>query len=225
MSNTFSRVTKSRRAALAGGAAVVLTAAAAHAVFAQQTAGAQDAQNVPSPVPPDRQDTLFYMNGPGADINQRRNDWINAVARKLGVSTDKLQQAITEADKDIGPMPVAVGAMPGTFQLAVQSPFASAAKALNIDEQQLRKEQAAGKSLNDIARAHNMDPRVVADALIAQRKAELDNAVANGLMTQAIADNLMANVADEIDHLMQAVPIVGGDGRGVSIRLEWMPAR
>ena len=218
MSSQFFRVPKSRRAALAGGAALVMTAAAAHAVSAEFA----PPEAVAAPGAPETSDVLFFAGG---DPAQRRDDWLKAVAGKLGVTTDTLQQAITDA----GPMPPMLiggiaGPAGGAFQLAIKSPFASAATALNISEEQLRKEQAAGKSLNDIARAHNVDPKVVADALKTQRKSELDTAVSNGVMTQAIADKLKATVADEIDHIMQAVPNVSPDGRGMSIHLEWSPS-
>ena len=208
MSNHFFRVPKSRRAALAGGAALVMTAAAAHAVSAEFA----PPEVVVAPGAPETSDVLFFAGG---DPTQRRDDWLKAVAGKLGVTTDKLQQVFADA----GPMPPAL--VGGGFQVAIKSPFASAASALNITLDQLHKEQAAGKSLSDIARAHNVDPKVVADALKTQRKSELDKAVADGVMTQAIADKLKVNVDDEIDHIMQAVPSVGGDGRGVSIHLEW----
>ena len=221
------RVPKSRRAALAGGAALVLTAAAAHAALAQQAAARLEATDVTAPTT-DAQDVVFFANTGAPDLQKRRDDWLNAVAGKLGVSKDRLEQAMNEATKDVGLPPPIIApfgnigpGVPGAFSLRIASPFASAAKALNITEEQLHNEQAAGKSLADIARAHNVDPKVVADALKAQRKSEIDKAVSDSVMPKAAADKLKANVDDEIDHLMQAVPTVGGDGRGVSIHLEW----
>jgi hypothetical protein len=232
MNDNFFRVPKSRRAALAGGAALVLTAAAAHAVAAQQTAAETDTPDVlvnmpetlAAPAPADAQDTVFVTSGPGAEPSKLRDDWLKAVAGKLGVSTDKLQQAITDANKEVGPFPpMLIGGKPGAFSVAVKSPFAGAATALNISEADLKKEMGGGKSLTDIAKAHNVDPKVVADALKAQRKAELDKAASDGVMPKAVADKLKANIDDEIDHLMKAVPSVSADGRGVSIHLEWSP--
>src|SRR4030095_12877404 len=100
----------------------------------------------------DAQDVVFFTGTGAPDLGKRRDDWLNAVAGKLGVRKDRLEQATNDGAKDDG----------------VTSPCASAAKALNITEEQLHKEQAAGKSLADIARAHNVDPKVVADALKAQ---------------------------------------------------------
>jgi hypothetical protein len=221
------RVPKSRRSVLAGSAAVALTAAAAHAALAQQAAAGPEADEVAASTT-DAQDVVFFANADAPDLDKRRDDWLNAVAGKLGVSKDRLEEAINAATKDVGPPPPILApfgkigtGVPGAFSLRVESPFASAARALNITDDQLREEQAAGKSLADIAKAHNVDPRVVADVLKAQRKSELDKAVSDGVMPKATADKLKANVDDEIDHVMQAVPTVGGDRRGVSIHLEW----
>jgi hypothetical protein len=218
------RVPKSRRSVLAGSAAVALTAAAAHAALAQQAAAGLEVAASTT----DAQDVVFFANAGAPDIDTRREDWLNAVAGKLGVSEDRLEQAMNAATQDVGLPPPIIApfgkigtGVPGAFSLRVESPFASAAKALNITEEQLREEQAAGKSLANIAKAHNVDPKVVADALKAQRRSELDKAVGDGMMPKATADKLKATVDDEIDHVMQAVPTVGGDGRGVSIHLEW----
>jgi hypothetical protein len=225
MNNSFFRVPRSRRAALAGGAALVLSAAAVHAVSAQQAAEIETT-DFAAPGAPDAPNVTFFAGEPGADLGQRRDDWLKAVAAKLGVSTDKLQQAITDATKEVGPMPppLLLGGKAGAFSVSVQSPFASAAKVLNMSDADLKKEMGAGKSLSDIAKAHNVDPKVLADAMKAQRRTELDKAVADGVMSKATADKLKANIDDEIDHIIQAVPSVSKDGRGVSIHVEWTPA-
>jgi ribosomal protein S20 len=222
------RVPKSRRAALAGGAALVLTAAAAHAALAQQAAAGLETADFTAPITDMQQDFVFAVGTGAPDLGKRRDDWLNAVASKLGVSKDKLEQAMNDATKDVGLPPPLIGpigkigpGLPGAFNLRIESPFASAAKALNMTEDQLHKELAAGKSLADIAKAHNLDPKAVADAIKTQRKSELDKAVADGVMPKNVADKLKSHIDDEIDHLMQAVPTVGGDGRGVSIHLEW----
>src|SRR5205814_757429 len=71
MSDSFFGVPRSRRAALAGGAALLLTAAAVHAVSAQQTAAEADATDIAAPPSPDLQDITFVTGGagaPGADL-------------------------------------------------------------------------------------------------------------------------------------------------------------
>ena len=76
--------------------------------------------------------------------------------------------------------PIGRADLPGTFQVKIESPFVEAARTMGISDDQLKKDMAEGKSLADIARAHNVDPKVVADALKAKRRSELDAAVAAG---------------------------------------------
>ena len=242
------RTSKSRRAALAGGAALVLTAAAAGVVAAQQSAAGTagdalaaattDVAATPdvaaagpsdvlfattaaaAPGTPDGKGVLLFgQSATPAELTQRRDDWLKAVAGKLGVSTDRLQQAIQDANKEAGlPAPVLTppmigAALPGTFAVRVMSPFQPAAQAIGITEDQLRTEQAAGKSLADVARAHNVDPTRVADAMKAQRRSELDKAVSDGVMPKDTADKVKSNIDQEIDHLMQAVPTISADDK------------
>jgi hypothetical protein len=60
----------------------------------------------------------------------------------------------------------------------------TAAKAIGITPEQLRQE-LPGKTLADVARAHNVNPTVVADALKAERKAAVDKMV-DDLMNQRV---------------------------------------
>ncbi len=178
----------SRRAALAGGAALVVGGVAAANAFAQQQA-------------PPNEDVLF-LEGP---LEDRRKAWIKAVADKLGVTPEKLDQAIQDASKDVGPMllpPPPLAGEAGTFTLRLDGDLAAAAKAIGISEDQLRAE-AATKSLSDVAQAHGVDPNAVAQALKAQRRQDIEKAVAAGNLPLAMADRLKANIDDEIDRFVR----------------------
>ena len=219
MSSKRRPFSKSRRTALAGGAALVLGGVAAHAVLAQEVGGIA----VDQPATPDNQDVLVYSTGAPVDLDTRRDAWTKAVADKLGVTPERLQNAMRDASRDVGmPFPLlapvpGVGG-PGTFSIRLQSPFEAAAKAIGIPADELRREQSGGKSIADVARAHNVDPKVVAEALKAQRRADLDKAVADGSLPREVADRIKSHVDTEIDHLMQ---LGGLGGEGVfSIRLE-----
>ncbi len=209
------RFSKSRRTALAGGAALVLGGAAVATVRAQQR---------PQVEPVAREDVLF-LEGP---LHERRDAWLKAVADKLGVTPERLDQAIQEASKEVGmPMPLLIPppnlgigepGEPGTFSIGIDSDpakpnaqardgsagwdLATAAKAMGLTEEQLRKE-AVSKSLTDVAKAHNVDPNTVADALKAQRRADIDKAVADGKLPATFADRLKSRIDDEIERLMR----------------------
>jgi hypothetical protein len=208
---------RSRRVALAGGAALVLGgAAAASAVAQQQQAAAEGVEGVV--VGTTNDDVMFFSAGPPADLTERRQAWLKGVAGKLGVTPERLDQAIQDTAKEQGlPPPLVlpgpglpIGA-PGAFSVRIDAGFGAAAQALGISEDQLHKE-SVGKSLADVARAHNVDPKVVADALKAQRRADLEKAIADGKLPTQIADRLKANLDQEIDRLMQ---LPGPTGKGV----------
>jgi hypothetical protein len=226
MSGKLRRISTSRRAALAGGAALVLGAAAAHTVGAQQAADGVAAQqaadqiavgvNLDTAAGPGNEDVLFYSSGTPVDIGKRRTDWLKAVAGKLGVTPDRVDTAMQDAAKEVGfPMPLVApfppSMPPGAFSLHIEAPFAAAAKAIGITEDQLRKEQTGGKSLADVAKAHNVDPKTVGEAIKTQRRADLDKAVADGSLPKAAADRIKSHLDSEIDHLLQ-VGAIGGQG-------------
>jgi transposase-like protein len=219
MSDTTRRFSKSRRVALAGGAAIVLGSAAARAVAAQQAALPFDQTAKPA-----EGDVFFFANGAPIELEKRRDEWLKAVANKLGVTSDRLQTAMQDATKEVGfpgpllpPVAIAGTLPPGAFKVHIDSGVAAAARALGLSEEQLRKEWPA-KSLTDVAKAHNVDPKVVAEAIKAQRRADLDKAVAEGTLPANAAAKLKSHLDQEMEHFMQ-LSGSGGD-KPFSIRLE-----
>jgi hypothetical protein len=219
MSSKQRPFSKSRRTALAGGAALVIGGVAAHAALAQQAGGIAVAQTAA----PADEDVLVYSSGAPVDLDSRRDAWTKAVADKLGVTPERLQHAMQDASRDVGaPFPLLAPfpgvAAPGAFSIRLQPPFEAAAKAIGISTDQLRREQSGGTSLADVARAHHVDPNLVAEALKAQRRADLDKAVADGSLPREMADRIKSHLDAEIDHLMQ---LGGLGGEGIfSIRLD-----
>src|SRR5260221_5242479 len=67
-----------------------------------------------------------------------------------------------------------------------------AAKTLGISPAELRKALVGGQTLQDLATSKNVDQKSVTDALQAARKADIDQAVKDGVMTQDEADALTA---------------------------------
>jgi hypothetical protein len=212
---------KSRRTALAGGAALVLGGMAAATVKAQQT---------PDAVPGVSEDVLVFGAGGAVEfeekLGQRREAWLKAVATKLGTTPEKLDQALQDVAKEEGlPPPLMIPfpkppfgepGEPGTFSIKIDSDFSAAAKAIGITQEQLRKE-SVGKSLSDVARAHDVEPKVVADALKAQRLINIDQAVAARKLPSTFAERLKSRLDDEIDHLME---MKGVGGRNMVFRFE-----
>jgi hypothetical protein len=194
------RFSNSRRTALAGGAAVLLAGLAASAVKANQIMSSEPVEDV-----------LFIAEGEPTKLKEHRDAWLNAVAAKLGVPAERLEQALQDVAREQGFAPgVPLGPLPPmapfaggeVFTLKLDPGIAAAAKALGLTEEALRKEWPA-KSFNDIAKGHNVDPKKVADALKVQRVADLDKAVADKRLSATAAERLKSHLDMEIQMLMQ----------------------
>jgi hypothetical protein len=204
---------RSRRVVLAGGAALALGGAVVGTVAAQQHRQVV----VPAPLgaPGEKDFRLFYRHVPPEQLAERQDAWLRSVAEKLGVTPENLKQAMDETTNELGFPPGLIAApLPGAdFTIEIDPGFAAAASALNIPEEQLR-EEWQGKSLAEVAKAHNVDPKVVADAIKAQRIADLDRAVAEGKLPLQMAERLKAHLDMEIQHFMN---LPGAQGGGPAI--------
>ena len=67
----------------------------------------------------------------------------------------------------------------------------AAAEALKITPEALRADLRGGKTLKDVASAHDVPYATVTDAVVAAVKADLDTAVAAGTLKQARADRIL----------------------------------
>lgn len=89
-----------------------------------------------------------------------------------------------------------------------------AAKAIGISEADLLTALQSGKTMADVAKANNVDPQKVIDALVQDDLAEHAAAVTAGTLTQAQADAQKANVTqhatDQVDSTPPAGPGPGG---------------
>ena len=76
----------------------------------------------------------------------------------------------------------------------------AAADYLGLTEAQLRSELSGGKSLAQVAQDQGKSVDGLVDALVAQAKEHLDEAVSAGRLTRAQADVLLAGLRDRIEH-------------------------
>ena len=95
-----------------------------------------------------------------------------------------------------------------------QSPLAVAATALGVTEAELRTELEAGKSIAQVAEAKNVNLQVVIDALVADHKAHIAQHVTEGKLTQAQADEKLAEVETRVTDMVNktGLPMKGGLG-------------
>jgi len=154
------------------------------------------------------------------------------LADKLGVTVDKLQQAVRDTLKEMVDKALAGGKLTQSqadtangridkmtfdkplfgqflgerrrdmlragFALGKQGIEAAAAK-LDMPPQDLMKELRAGKSLADVAQAKNVSVDDLKVAILAAVNAQIDQAVKDGKLTQAQADQAKSKVATELD--------------------------
>jgi transposase-like protein len=170
---------------------------------------------VPTPTPTRAPGAATPQPGqPGARYDQ----FLDALARRLGVTADRLRQAIGEARQDLG-LPASGPGPFGPFDRHPGFPFGGrgfghfsldvAAQAIGIPAEQLRQE-LPGKTLADVARAHNVDPNRVADALKADAAARVDQAQRDGRLTAEQAAQAKQQANARVDSLMtQQLPLKG----------------
>jgi hypothetical protein len=187
-----------------------LAAGAAVLVIAGSAVGIAQAQATPTP------------QTPGTQQQQTRPDpqaFLDALARRLNVSSQALQTAIGQARTDVG-LP-ADGGFPfgrgghgrggprgGGFELD------TAAQAIGITADQLRQE-LPGKSLAQVAQAHGKTANDVGTALKNAAHQRIDQEVANGRIQAADAAARKTQVDQRIDQLVNEVkPPAQGAPRG-----------
>jgi hypothetical protein len=192
-----------RRGVLAGGAVLVIAAAAAGVAAAQ------------TPTPSPGQGAT-----PPAQSTPRPTEqaFLAALAQRLGIATDRLQQAITQARADVG-LP-GRGSGFGHFDRRGRGggrgglDSTVAAQAIGISVDQLRQE-LPGKSLAQVAQAHGKTGDAVATALKNAANQRIDQAVTAGRLTAEQATQQKQQQAQRIDQIVnQVMPQAGQGPRG-----------
>lgn len=197
-----------KRTLAAGGAALLLGGATIGVVGAQQPTPTPVPGRTPAPANTAPATPSANAQRPGKP--DRQAFW-DAVARRLGITAERLQQAIAEARTEVG-IPDRNGrggrgpGGPGIGGPRVRIALDVAAQALGLTPAQLRTE-LSGKSLADVARARNVDPARVADALKAEANTRIDRAATDGRVTADQVAALKQRTATEIDaSLTRQVP-------------------
>ena len=132
--------------------------------------------------------------------------FIDRVAQKLGVPSDKLKTAIEEARKELGMDKGGPGKERGDHPrgFGFRVDLHVAAQAIGITDGQLRQE-LPGKSLTQVAQAHSKNPADVATALKNAANAQIDKAVTAGRIPADQAATRKTEAATRIDDMMTKV--------------------
>ena len=190
-----------KKTLIAAGAALVLGAATLGVVLAQQAPTATPAAG---------------QRGPHMQA------YLDSLAKQLGITTDRLQQAMTAARTELGwpargahpgPKPGGMGHRPGgpgAMGMGAMPQLAATANAIGITVDALRQE-LPGKSLADVARAHGKNPTDVANTLKSAANERIDQAAAQGRFDPNQAKQRIAAAIDA--GLNRVVPQGRGDSR------------
>jgi ribosomal protein S20 len=157
-----------------------------------------------------------------ATVDQAVKDGIISQAAGDNIKT-RVGNLVTQGPAASGNFPFSLGrgfgfkgGRGGAFGIQINLGPAEFAKALNMTNQALTNELQAGKSINDVAKEHNIDPATVKASVLADVKTQLDTAVKSGNLTQAQADQIYSNVSGKVDTLMSAAGAKGPSGK-------WLP--
>jgi polyhydroxyalkanoate synthesis regulator phasin len=182
-----------RHIAVAGVAVLVLTGSAVGIAVAQS-----------QPATPTGQQTAYQK-------------FIDALAKRLNISSQQLQTEITQARQDAG-LPANGRGFPGGLGRGPRGGFGldfnAAATAIGITPQQLRQE-LAGKSLAQVAQAHGKSGTDVATALKNAANQRIDAEVAAGRITADQANTRKTQIDQRLDQLVnQVMPQGAPNGPG-----------
>jgi hypothetical protein len=181
------------------------------------------------------------------DPAAERQAFLNDAAGRLGVSSDKLEAALKAAAVDrvnaalaagqitkdeadamkaainSGKLPLGVGVPGMGFHMdggihMLGGTLDAAATYLGLTEDQLQTQLQSGKSLADVAKAQGKSVDGLKQALTADLKTKLDQAVKDGRLTQSQADAILAKVSASLDDLINGtlpkMPTTGSSFRG-----------
>ena len=110
--------------------------------------------------------------------------------------------------------PGGVGGFKMRFGTQANSPMAVAAKLLGIDEAALRTELQSGKTIADVAQAKGVDSAKIISAIVDAQKADVAQAVTDGKLTQAQADQILANAETHAANHVNTTAPMGRGGHG-----------
>jgi len=145
---------------------------------------------------------------PGSSATTEHHDFLDDALAPLvkdGTITQSQADAVKKAIEDARPDHGIRGPgfrMFGEGHGPFGDVFGAAAKALGVSVDDLRAALRDGKSIADIAKDKNVAVSDVVDAMVAAAKADLDQAVKDGHLTQAEADQHLSDLRDRLTHMV-----------------------
>ena len=204
----------SRKAKIAVGAAAVLAAAGGGVAVAASQAGSPSEES--KAVIDDAAKRLGISSGKLSDALKTalsdRVDAAVAAGRLTKAEGDALKQRITSDDFPL------LGGLRRGFGHGLFGRLDAAAGYVGITEAQLRTELEGGKSLAQVAKDHNKSVDGLVNVLFADAKGKLDDAVSAGRLTMARENEMLGVLKDRITNMVNQAgtnePHFRGSGPG-----------
>jgi hypothetical protein len=138
----------------------------------------------------------------GPDGRHPRGAWAKAALDKLvqdGTITQAQEDAVIQALKDARPDRPGRGER---FHKLLRATIEVSAETIGITPEELKAELQAGKSIAEVAAEHNVSVDDVKQALVDAATAKINEAVANGRITQERADNLIERLPALVERVV-----------------------
>jgi uncharacterized protein (DUF433 family) len=104
---------------------------------------------------------------------------------------------------------------PGHVRGLLHAGLDTVSTAIGITESDLRDELQDGKTIAEVAEAHDVDPQKVIDAVVAEATKRIDEAVADDELTEERAADLKENVEEHATRFVSETPRPGRGFRGL----------
>jgi hypothetical protein len=141
-------------------------------------------------------------------FQQRREQFLNTLAGKLGIPVDKLRQGIIDTRKELGGPGGPGGPRAGMRGFGLEA----AAQALNFADTRQLFDALRGKSLAQLATEKGVSVDTVKNAIKTAMTTRIDNAVAANRLSADQANQAKAGLDQRLDNLMNRTFPAAGQG-------------
>jgi polyhydroxyalkanoate synthesis regulator phasin len=205
---------KTKRKVAAGAAALIAVAGGGAAIGATQLSPKQESQAVLNDAASQLGVKPSELSAALKSALEKRVDAAVAAGRITKSQGDELKRRIESNDFPL----FGFGGPRGFEHHGHIGGLDAAASFLGMTEMQLRSELESGKTLADVAKAHGKTVDELVQALVADAKKHLDEAVADGRITKAQEQQLLSNLERRITDMVNGKRPEPGSEPGFGFR-------
>ncbi len=203
-----------KRRVAAGAVALVAIAGGGAAVAATQDSPKQESQTVLNDAAKELGVSPSELSAALKSALERRIDAAVAAGRLTKAQGEEMKQRIESGDFPLFGM----GPGPGFAHHEMFGGLDAAAAYLGLNGDELQTQLASGKSLADIAKSKGKSVGGLVNAMVADAKKHLDEAVADGRLTQAQASEMLSHLEQGVRAMVDGTPPRGMPGPAFGFR-------